>query len=268
MTEFLRELIYPSFAADLTLDELYGRLKPFMYIPRTETPSEADTEKQEHRRTAVSDQVSLEPAVDAPIVSIPPIIVPPTKGFTSILWCAYTVAHGGTELNIPLSLLAREERKIREDCLNRVSPAMVKQRFGFLTLSQIQSLLQEIQKTNKLTCESPATRYIWAVYYANMPRVNLVFGRAFVELAPITAVATTVQILFDKPKGVMRVVHDANVCGLVQITNIVKPLNGIGSYTLFDLKQMATQLELPIMPAAKKTALYENISEYIRTVIA
>ena len=65
----------------------------------------------------------------------------------------------------------------------------------------------------------------------------------------------------------MRVVDDIDVSGLVQITNLLKPLNGIGSYTLLDLKQMSTQLELPVVPAAKKTALYESISEYVRTAI-
>lgn len=157
MTEFLRELMYPSGAASLSLDELYGRLKPFMYV------QEQEPQKEVLKQVPDKPLAPEAPCLDEPSVvklSIPPIIVPPPtpqKGFTSILWCAYTVAHGGTELNIPLSLLAREERKIREDCLNRVSPAMVKHRFGFLTLGQIQSLLQEIQKTNKLAVESPAT---------------------------------------------------------------------------------------------------------------
>jgi hypothetical protein len=266
MTEFLRELMYPSGAASLSLDELYGRLKPFMYVQEQEP--QKDVLKQVPDKPLSPEATCLdEPSVVK--LSIPPIIVPPPtpqKGFTSILWCAYTVAHGGTELNIPLSLLAREERKIREDCLNRVSPAMVKQRFGFLTLGQIQSLLQEIQKTNKQVYDPPATWYIWAVYYATMPTVQLVFGRTFIEIINSES-TSTVQILYDKTRGIMRVVNDANIDGLFQITNLLKPLNGVGSYTLLDLKQMANQLELPVAPSAKKTALYENISEYIRTVI-
>ena len=311
MTEFLRELMYPSGAAGFSLDELYGRLKPFMYVPvlqqdlstkeplykelptkelptkepvsnpilPTKEPVHVVKEPVVKREPPVEHvpSVKCEPPVKhAPPVkrepsvelSIPPIIVPPPtpqKGFRSILWCAYTVAHGGTELNIPLSLLAREERKIREDCLNRVSPAMVKQRFGFLTLSQIQSLLQEIQKTNKLAVESPATWYIWAVYYATMPTVQLVFGRTLIVISSESP--TTAQILYDKTRGIMRVVNDVNVSGLFQITNLLKPLNGIGSYTLLDLKQMAIQLELPVATSAKKTALYETIGDYIRTVI-
>ena len=66
----------------------------------------------------------------------------------------------------------------------------------------------------------------------------------------------------------MRVVNDVNVSGLFQITNLLKPLNGIGSYTLLDLKQMAIQLELPVATSAKKTALYETIGDYIRAAIA
>ena len=325
MTEFLRELMYPSGAAGFSLDELYGRLKPFMYVPvlqqdlSTKEPlykelptkesltKDSSTKEPLYKELPTKELPTKEPVsnpilptkepvhvVKEPVVkreppvvkepsvkrepvvkrepsvelSIPPIIVPPPtpqKGFTSILWCAYTVAHGGTELNIPLSLLAREERKIREDCLNRVSPAMVKQRFGFLTLSQIQSLLQEIQKTNKLAVESPATWYIWAVYYATMPTVQLVFGRTYIVISSESP--TTVQILYDKTRGIMRVVNDVNVSGLFQITNLLKPLNGVGSYTLLDLKQMAIQLELPVATSAKKTALYETIGDYIRTVI-
>lgn len=273
MTEFLRELLYPSSAASIGLDELYVRLRLFMFVP---LPTVQTTPEPNVVIAPVEPVIPITPnkvAVDPlpPInVSVPPIVPPHpriSKGFTSILWCAYTIAHGCRELNIPLALLAREERKIREDCINSVSPGAVKQRFGFLTLSQIQTLLQEIQQT-KSRSESPATWYIWSVYYATtMPTVHLVYGRVCIHLLAPSAEAPTVQILYDKPQGVMRVVEDIDVSDLVQITNLLKPMNGIGSYTLLELKQMSTQLELPVAPTAKKTALYESIVEYVRTTI-
>lgn len=272
MTEFLRELMYPSDAAGLTLDELCIRLRPFMYVPlgpiATMKSSSPGLEQEEV--PAIVDSDPLPPIV----VSVPPVVVPPISqvsvGFTSILWCAYTVAHGGRQLNIPLALLAREERKIREDCVNRVSPAAVKQRFGFLTLSQIQSLLQEVQQTKHKT-ETPATWYIWAVYYAaTLPTVHLVYGRLCISIpcgSGSSDLTVPLQILYDKTQGTLQVVDNIDVSGLVPITNLLKPINGIGSYTLLDLKQMANQMDLPVAPSAKKTALYESISEYIRTAI-
>ena len=266
MTEYLRSLLYSQ--SSIPIDELYDRLKPFMYIPEQEVAVEV---------VAIPDVSAI--ALPEPIITIPPVKPPAPKpvpvniGFSSILWCAYTIANGGTELNIPQELIAREERIIREDCVNRVTPAAVKQRFGFLTLGQIQTLLQEVQMynlTKHKVVESPATWYIWATYYGDrFPTVYLAYSNIQLHIRGKEE-GDAVKVLYDKSEEKYKVKLKRDCMEEetgVQVVNLLKPNNGVGSYTISDLKQMAQQLDVQVEAGAKKNVLYERITEYIRGAI-
>lgn len=266
MTEYLRSLLY-SPSNTLSINELYDRLKPFMYVPEPE----------------VTTTVAVATTLPEPVITVPPVKPPAPKhvptniGFSSILWCAYTIAHGGTELNIPTALIAREERAIREDCVNRITPAAVKQRFGFLTLGQIQTLLQEVQMYNltkqKVHCgESPATWYIWATYYGErFPTVYLAYNNIQVHIqGKEDGVLSAVKVVYDKSEEKYKVCLKRDYVEEetgVRVVNLLKPINGVGSYTISDLKQMVLQLNMQIEAGAKKNALYEKITEYIHGAI-
>jgi hypothetical protein len=274
MTEYLRSLLYSQ--SSIPIDELYDRLKPFMYIPEQEVAVEV-VALPDVSAIALPDVSAV--ALPEPIITIPPVKPPAPKpvpvniGFSSILWCAYTIANGGTELNIPQALIAREERIIREDCVNRVTPAAVKQRFGFLTLGQIQTLLQEVQMynlTKHKVVESPATWYIWATYYGDrFPTVYLAYSNIQLHIRGKEE-GDAVKVLYDKSEEKYKVKLKRDCMEEetgVQVVNLLKPINGVGSYTISDLKQMAQQLDVQVEAGTKKNVLYERITEYIRGAI-
>jgi hypothetical protein len=168
-------------------------------------------------------------------------------------------------------MIPREERRIREDCISRVSPAHVKQKFPFLTLSQIQGLLQEIQmyqQTRNRESESLATWYIWATYYADtMPSLTIIYDRVYIQLPGL--LTNRITIVYDRNAQKYRIASVQEET-LYPIVNLLKPINGVGSYKLPDLETFALQLGLvedDEVIGKKKGELYARVCESIARML-
>jgi hypothetical protein len=284
MTEYLRDLLFPPELSNKSLGDVVALLKPFMIVAQVVAPPSVVVALP----SAVIQEVVV-PAVASTVVNTDKASVSgssvaytkPAKtysastnldpGLSSIFWCAYTTSHGGTELNLPLVMIPKEERRIREDCISRVSPAHVKQKFPFLTLSQIQGLLQEIQmyqQTRNRESESLATWYIWATYYADtMPSLTIIYDRVYIQLPGL--LTNRITIVYDRNAQKYRIASVQEET-LYPIVNLLKPINGVGSYKLPDLETFALQLGLvedDEVIGKKKGELYARVCESIARML-
>lgn len=254
MTEYLRDLLYPTSLSNKSLGELIACLKPYMFTPVVASLLESDCVEIPPKPMTVTYE--------------PPVVVPAApivqEQFSTIFWCAYMIANGST---LPLAFRAKEERRIREDCVTRTSIADVKQRFPFLTLAQIQGLLQEIQmhqQTRNHSAESPATWYIWSIYYADsMPTLQIIYDRVYLELVSNNERRSPCKIVYDKKAQIYMIDSELSHSKLYQVTNLLKPINGMGSYKSFDLENFAVRLEINDANGLKKGELYKKIVDKI-----
>jgi hypothetical protein len=288
MTEYLRDLLFPPELSNKSLGDVVALLKPFMIVAQVVAlpsviqevvvPAVASTVVNTDKASVSGSSVAnAGSAVTNPYTkpsktsSTSTTTTKLDPGLSSIFWCAYTTSHGGTELNLPLVMIPREERRIREDCISRVSPAHVKQKFPFLTLSQIQGLLQEIQmyqQTRNRESESLATWYIWATYYADtMPSLTIVYDRVYIQLPGL--LTNRITIVYDRNAQKYRIASVPEET-LYPIVNLLKPINGVGSYKLPDLETFALQLGLvedDEVTGKKKGELYARICESIARML-
>ena len=309
MTEYLRDLLFPPELSNKSLGDVVALLKPFMIVAQVVAPPSVvvalpsaviqevvvpavastvvNTDKASVSGSLVANALVTGSSVAVASVAVASVTgssvayTKPSKissastkldpGLSSIFWCAYTTSHGGTELNLPLVMIPREERRIREDCISRVSPAHVKQKFPFLTLSQIQGLLQEIQmyqQTRNRESESLATWYIWATYYADtMPSLTIIYDRVYIQLPGL--LTNRITIVYDRNAQKYRIASVQEET-LYPIVNLLKPINGVGSYKLPDLETFALQLGLvedDEVIGKKKGELYARVCESIARML-
>jgi len=290
MTEYLRDLLFPPELSNKSLGDVVALLKPFMIVAQVVAlpsviqevviPAVASTNVTNTNAGSAVASVASVAVASVAVASVANAYTKPVKtsstttkldpGLSSIFWCAYTTSHGGTELNLPLVMIPREERRIREDCISRVSPAQVKQKFPFLTLSQIQGLLQEIQmyqQTRNRESESLATWYIWATYYADtMPSLTIIYDRVYIQLPGL--LTNRITIVYDRNAQKYRIASVPEET-LYPIVNLLKPINGVGSYKLPDLETFALQLGLveDEVIGKKKGELYARVCESIARML-